>query len=152
LGDAPSAKDVTVLVERYRNTAAVRDALERVRASWDRLSATLTVHTPDSAFDVMINRWLPYQALSSRIRGRSAFYQSSGAYGFRDQLQDVLAFLVLSPSIAREQILKACSRQFDEGDVQHWWHEPSGAGVRTHFSDDRLWLVYAVSEWVKATS
>src|SRR5204863_6510730 len=130
-----AARDV---VRKYRNPELVDEALQQVVSFWNRLLGTIVVKTPDRTLDLMLNRWLPYQALACRIWGRSAFYQSSGAFGFRDQLQDVLALLLSAPEIARAHLLRAASRQFAEGDVQHWWHEPGGEGVRTRFSDDRL--------------
>jgi cyclic beta-1,2-glucan synthetase len=151
LGDAGGAEEARDLVQRYRNPHAVRAALGEARGVWSRLLRTLVVRTPDRAMDLALNRWIPYQTLACRVWGRSAFYQSSGAFGFRDQLQDVLAFLMSAPGLARAQILRAASRQFVEGDVQHWWHEPAGNGVRTRFSDDRLWLVYATLQYVSAT-
>jgi cyclic beta-1,2-glucan synthetase len=142
---------VRSLVTRFRDLAAVDAALADVHTFWNGILNTTTARTPDRAMDLVLNRWLPYQTLACRIWGRSAFYQSSGAFGFRDQLQDALALLAAAPAIVRAQLIRAASRQFVEGDVQHWWHEPGGQGVRTRFSDDRLWLPYAALQYVAAT-
>ena len=151
LGDADDVSQVAPIVQRYRDTAAVDAALADARAFWDGLLGTVTVRTPDRAMDLVLNRWLLYQTLACRIWGRSAFYQSSGAFGFRDQLQDTLAVLAAEPGIVRRHLLHAASRQFVEGDVQHWWHEPGGQGVRTRFSDDRLWLPFAALQYTSST-
>jgi cyclic beta-1,2-glucan synthetase len=151
LGEAADAASVSSLVRRSRAPQSISVAFEDVRNFWSNLLGTVQVKTPDRTMDLMLNGWLLYQTLACRIWGRSAFYQSSGAFGFRDQLQDVLALLFAAPHLARQHILHAASRQFVEGDVQHWWHEPGGQGVRTKFSDDRLWLVYAVMQYVSAT-
>jgi cyclic beta-1,2-glucan synthetase len=151
LGDADSVDVVRTLVERYRNPAAVDQALHDARGFWREILGAISVRTPDRAMDFVLNGWLLYQTLACRIWGRSAFYQSSGAFGFRDQLQDTLALIAAAPAIPRDQLLRAAGRQFVEGDVQHWWHEPGGQGVRTRFSDDRLWLPYAALQYVEAT-
>ena len=151
LGDVDDVSKISPLVTRLREPGAVDAALGDVRRFWDGMLGTMTVRTPDRGMDLVLNRWLLYQTLACRIWGRSAFYQSSGAFGFRDQLQDTLAVLAASPSIVRDQIVRAASRQFVEGDVQHWWHEPGGQGVRTRFSDDRLWLPYAALRYIAAT-
>jgi len=151
LGQAESAAQARQLVFSYREDQALEEALEQTNAWWDALLGTIEVRTPELAADLLINRWLQYQSLSCRIWGRSAFYQSGGAFGFRDQLQDVLAFLYSRPDLARNQILLAASRQFKEGDVQHWWHEPAGAGIRSRISDDLLWLPYVVAHYVQTT-
>jgi cyclic beta-1,2-glucan synthetase len=152
LGDAADEAQARDVVQRYRDPAAVDRALADVREFWDGVLGTLTVRTPDRTMDLLLNRWLLYQTLACRIWGRSAFYQSSGAFGFRDQLQDALALTTSIPAIPRAQLLRAASRQFVEGDVQHWWHEPGGQGVRTRFSDDRLWLPFAALHYTAATA
>ena len=151
LGQVDSVSQARDLVQRFREDRAFEDAFDRTRAWWDSLLGTIEVHTPELSADLLINRWLQYQSLSCRIWGRSAFYQSGGAFGFRDQLQDVMAFLYAKPELARDQILLAASRQFKEGDVQHWWHPPSGAGIRSRISDDLLWLPYVVAHYVRTT-
>ncbi len=151
LGQAASVTEAKELVQGYRQELAFEDAFDTTRAWWNRLLGTIEVQTPDLSANLLINRWLQYQSLSCRIWGRSAFYQSGGAFGFRDQLQDVMAFLFTRPGLARDQILLAASRQFREGDVQHWWHPPGGAGIRSRISDDLLWLPHLVAQYVKNT-
>jgi cyclic beta-1,2-glucan synthetase len=151
LGSAASEGAVRELIARYSKPAVGRNLLEQVQLEWNRLLECVSVSTPNPAFDLLMNRWLLYQVLSCRFWARTGFYQSSGAFGFRDQLQDVLALLHAAPQEARGQILLAASRQFTEGDVQHWWHPPSGRGVRTRISDDLLWLPYAVCQYLAVT-
>ena len=151
LGQGESVAEARQLALSCQEDQAFEKAFDQTMAWWDELLGTIEVHTPELAADLLINRWLQYQSLSCRIWGRSAFYQSGGAFGFRDQLQDVLAFLHAKPELARNQILLAAGRQFREGDVQHWWHEPAGAGIRSRISDDLLWLPYVVAQYVRTT-
>jgi cyclic beta-1,2-glucan synthetase len=151
LGEAASREEAVSLVAEFTHPGDVNDAFEKVLTHWDTLLGAIEVKTPDAAMDTMLNRWLLYQTLACRIWARSAFYQSGGAFGFRDQLQDVMALVYSSPAIARQQILLASSHQFKEGDVQHWWHPPSGRGVRTRFSDDLLWLPFVTAFYAGVT-
>jgi cyclic beta-1,2-glucan synthetase len=151
LGQGNDKEHALALAKKYHNPAYVGAAYQRTRLFWDQLLGTVQVHTPEPATDLILNRWMLYQTLSCRIWGRTGFYQSSGAFGFRDQLQDVLALLPIDPAIARSQILNAAQSQFEEGDVMHWWHPPSGRGVRTRISDDLLWLPYVTARYVEAT-
>jgi cyclic beta-1,2-glucan synthetase len=151
LGQADDEEKARALVDRFRDPANVEAAFQETRHWWDRLLSTIQVETPELSTNFLLNRWLVYQTLSCRFWGRTALYQSSGAYGFRDQLQDVMALVHAAPDIARDHILRAAARQFVEGDVQHWWHPDSGAGVRTRISDDLLWLPLVTAHYVRTT-
>jgi cyclic beta-1,2-glucan synthetase len=151
VGEGADRKEALRLVGQYQNEKQVKVAWRAVAEFWDDLLASVQVRTPDPAMNLLLNRWLLYQTLSCRVWGRSAFYQSSGAFGFRDQLQDVMALLPAAPQIAREHILRSAGHQFEAGDVLHWWHPPSGRGVRTRCSDDLLWLPFITAEYVAAT-
>ncbi len=151
VGQGESLAQVRELVLAYRSAASFETALLRTQAWWDNLLGHVEVQTPEHATNFLLNRWLLYQSLSCRIWARSATYQSGGAFGFRDQLQDSMAFVYTRPEMAREQIVLAASRQFAEGDVQHWWHPPGGAGIRSRISDDLLWLPYATAHYIRAT-
>ena len=152
LGMGRSLDEVQELVRRFRGRAAVQQALADVHAHWKHLLGAVQVRTPDAALDLLANGWLVYQTLGCRIMARSGHYQSGGAFGFRDQLQDAMALVHARPQVLREQIVRCAGRQFPEGDVQHWWHPPWGHGVRTHISDDYLWLPLALCRYVEATN
>jgi cyclic beta-1,2-glucan synthetase len=150
LGQSATAAEAAAILVKYRQ-ADLDDVFAAVSRQWDACLGVVQVKTPDRALDILLNRWLPYQTLACRVWARTAFYQASGAYGFRDQLQDVMALCVSRPDLAREHLLRAAARQFVEGDVQHWWLPESGRGVRTRVSDDRGWLAYVVAHYVDVT-
>jgi cyclic beta-1,2-glucan synthetase len=151
LGAGRDADHAAQLARRWRQPTVVAEASQQLAAHCDALLSAVTVRTPEPAMDLLINRWALYRTLASRILARTGFYQSSGAFGFRDQLQDVLALLHCDPRRTRAHILECASRQFEEGDVLHWWHPPRGRGVRTRCSDDLLWLPYVTARYVEAT-
>ncbi|MET0229926.1 MAG: glucoamylase family protein [Rhodanobacteraceae bacterium] len=144
-------QDASRLVARFRRNGSARASFEAVQARWKRLLGSISVRSPDPAFDMLANGWLLYQVISCRLWARSGFYQSGGAFGFRDQLQDAMALVHADASLLRDQIVLSASRQFVEGDVQHWWHPPAGRGVRTQCSDDFLWLPLATARYLEAT-
>ncbi len=151
LGAAAGRSEALALVSRYRQPRDAQSELDRSKAAWRNRLDTIKVTTPEPTFDLIVNQWALYQALSCRMWGRIALYQSSGAYGFRDQLQDSMAFVYAEQKLARDHILFASSRQFEEGDVQHWWHPDSGRGVRTRFADDLIWLTYVINHYLRVT-
>lgn len=151
LGQGQDEADALALIERFQQPDSVNAAWQATAELWDEVLGTIPVDTPNPAINLLLNRWLLYQALACRIWGRSALYQSSGAYGFRDQLQDVMAVLHARPDLAREHLLRSARHQFEAGDVLHWWHPPSGRGVRTRITDDLVWLPYVTAVYCQTT-
>jgi cyclic beta-1,2-glucan synthetase len=150
-GEGESKEEVEALMDTLGNVGAATDELSNIKNYWRKTLSTISVSTPDRSMDILLNGWLMYQVISCRIWARTAFYQSGGAYGFRDQLQDVMSAVYLDPEMTRRQILYSASRQFLEGDVQHWWHPVVESGIRTRFSDDLLWLPYVTCDYIECT-
>ena len=151
LGCGVNADEAETLLVRYKTLDAVKNANAETLSRWNELLDSVQVKTPNRSLDLLVNRWLLYQVTSCRLWGRSGFYQSGGAYGFRDQLQDVMALVYSRPDLTRSHLLRAASRQYESGDVQHWWHPPIGEGTRTRFSDDLLWLPFVAAYYIKVT-
>jgi cyclic beta-1,2-glucan synthetase len=151
LGATTGTAEAQRLVQRFRGEEPAQREFTAMRQAWQRLLSAVQIESPDPSVDALVNHWLLYQVVSCRLWGRTSLYQSSGAYGFRDQLQDAMALVHAAPELFREHLLRAAGRQFEQGDVQHWWHPPMGRGVRTHCSDDFLWLPAAVCHYVQAT-
>ncbi|MBE3119022.1 MAG: hypothetical protein IMZ50_09740, partial [Candidatus Atribacteria bacterium] len=151
IGEGANRAESLALIGQVQTQSQVDSIWQAVQQQWDNILNAITVETPDPGMDLMLNRWLLYQTLTCRLWGRTGLYQSSGAFGFRDQLQDVLALLHTRPGIARAHILEAARHQFEAGDVLHWWNPPAGRGVRTRFSDDLLWLPFVTAEYVAAS-
>ncbi len=151
LGTGRNTEEAKNLIHRFRGSGPAYTSLEGVWHYWSNTLGAVQIETPDLSLNVLTNGWLLYQTLACRVWARSGYYQSGGAYGFRDQLQDVMSLIHTKPDLLREHLLLFASRQFSEGDVQHWWHPPSGRGVRTHCSDDYLWLPLAACRYVKSS-
>src|SRR5215471_5872407 len=151
LGQTETPEESRALIGRCQTHGQIDELLRGTKSWWDSVLGTLQVRSPLLSTDLLLNRWLLYQSMSCRFWGRSAFYQSSGAIGFRDQLQDSLAFVYAAPQLTRAHILTSAARQFSEGDVQHWWHSETGMGVRTRCSDDLVWLPFVVAHYVEVT-
>ncbi len=151
IGAGKDINEALNTIKHFKGSASVDQSLHQVKEFWSKTLGTIQVNTPDPSVNILANGWLLYQVLACRLWGRSGLYQSGGAFGFRDQLQDVLALMHAQPELTRQQILACASRQFKEGDVQHWWHPPTGRGVRTLCSDDFLWLPFVTSRYVNTT-
>lgn len=151
MGEEDTEEDIENIANKYKASENSESELRKAREYWNTILRKVQVKTPYEGMDIMLNGWSMYQTIVCRLYARSSYYQSGGAFGFRDQLQDALSTKFLHEGILKEQILKHSKHQFEEGDVEHWWHEETKRGIRTRFSDDRLWLVYSVCEYIEFT-